>query len=65
MPMVGWICVHMIVEYFSAFEKIYSVDRHLSCWDISAGHMIYESVVPGTVRKRKQVSDSGALMVRG
>ena len=21
MPMIGWICVHTIVEYFSSFEK--------------------------------------------
>ena len=22
MPMIGWICVHTIVEYFTAFEQI-------------------------------------------
>ncbi len=27
MPMTGWICVHTIVEYFSAFEKFIPLDR--------------------------------------
>ena len=38
MPMVGWICVHMIVEYFSALEKIYSVDGTLLVGIYPAGH---------------------------
>ena len=46
MPMVGWICVHMIVEYFSAFEKFIPWIALILLGYIG-GHMIYESVCPG------------------
>ena len=25
MPMIGWVCVHTIVQYFSAFEKSFNL----------------------------------------
>ena len=27
MPMIGWICVHTIVQVFGQFQKVHSVDR--------------------------------------
>ena len=27
MPMLGWICIHTIVNTFQAFEKMYTMDR--------------------------------------
>ena len=33
MPMIGWICVHTIVQYFSAFEKLIPwIALVLLCW---------------------------------
>ena len=27
MPMIGWICVHTIVQVFGQFSEVHSVDR--------------------------------------
>ena len=43
MPMIGWICVHTIVEYFSKFEVLISwIALALLLW--IGGKMIWEAV---------------------
>ena len=43
MPMIGWICVHTIVEYFSKFEILIPwIARALLLW--IGGKMIWEAV---------------------
>jgi putative Mn2+ efflux pump MntP len=43
MPMIGWICVHTIVEYFSKFEVLIPwIDLALLLW--IGGKMIWEAV---------------------
>ena len=43
MPMIGWICVHMIVEYFSKFEVLIPwIALGLLLW--IGGKMIWEAV---------------------
>lgn len=43
MPMIGWICVHTIVEYFSKFEKLIPwIALALLLW--IGGKMIWEAV---------------------
>ena len=43
MPMIGWICVHTIVQYFQAFEKLIpSIALFLLCF--IGGKMLYEGI---------------------
>lgn len=43
MPLIGWICVHTIVQYFSAFEKLIPwIALALLCW--IGGKMIWDSI---------------------
>ena len=56
MPMIGWICVHTIVEYFSSFEKFIPWIALILLGYIG-GHMIYEEEETGV--------GFGALMVQG
>ena len=64
MPMVGWICVHMIVEYFSAFEKFIPWIALILLGYIG-GHMIYENVCPGDGEEEETGVGFWALMVQG
>lgn len=43
MPMIGWICVHSVLQYFSAFEiAIPWIALGLLCW--IGGNMIFDSL---------------------
>ena len=64
MPMIGWICVHTIVEYFSAFEKFIPWIALILLGYIG-GHMIYESVCPGDSEEEETGVGFWALMVQG
>ena len=64
MPMVGWICVHMIVEYFSAFEKFIPWIALILLGYIG-GHMIYESVCPRDSEEEETGVGFWALMGQG
>lgn len=43
MPMIGWICVHTIVQYFSAFEKLIPWIA-LGLLGFIGGKMLYEGI---------------------
>ena len=43
MPMIGWICVHTIVQYFSAFEKFIPWIA-LALLSFIGGKMLYEAI---------------------
>ena len=45
MPMTGWICVHTIVQYFRAFEKLIPWIA-LALLGFIGGKMIWEAVHP-------------------
>ena len=64
MPMIGWICVHTIVEYFSSFEKFIPWIALILLGYIG-GHMIYESVCPGDSEEEETGVGFWALMVQG
>ena len=34
MPMIGWICVHTIVEYFSSFDRTHSAGVYRWAYDL-------------------------------
>ena len=65
MPLIGWICVHTIVQYFSWFEKLIPwIALVLLCY--IGGKMLYDSI------KNKEVDESAlksvglsALLVQG
>ena len=43
MPMLGWVCVHTVVQYFSAFEKLIPwIALLLLCY--IGGKMLYDSI---------------------
>ncbi len=43
MPMIGWICVHTIVQYFQAFETLIPwIALVLLCW--IGGKMLYDGI---------------------
>jgi len=43
MPMIGWICVHTVLQYFSAFEKLIPWIA-LALRSFSGGKMLYEGI---------------------
>ena len=62
MPMIGWICVHTIVEYFLSFEKFIPWIALILLGYIG-GHMIY--VCPGDSEEEETGVGFWALMVQG
>lgn len=64
MPMIGWICVHTIVQYFSAFEKFVPWIALFLLLYIG-GHMIYESVCQKDNAEEEIGLGLAALMVQG
>ena len=65
MPMLGWVCIHTIVQYFQAFEKLIPwIALVLLGW--IGGKMLYE----GSVRRGRQEEagaavGGGALLMQG
>jgi len=43
MPMIGWICVHIVLQYFSAFEKLIPWIA-LALLSFIGGKMLYEGI---------------------
>ena len=69
MPMIGWICVHTIVEYFSKFDDFIPwIALALLLW--IGGKMIWETLHPDA-EEEKAVEEAAAkltfatLMIQG
>lgn len=63
MPMIGWICVHTVVEYFAAFEIFIPwIALILLCF--IGGNMLWEGIKGGDEEEHKAVGFAG-LMVQG
>lgn len=64
MPMIGWICVHTIANYFQAFEKMIPWIA-LFLLAFIGGNMLFEGIKGG--EEESQVANLGfsALMVQG
>ncbi len=65
MPLIGWICVHTVVQYFSWFEKLIPwIALALLCY--IGGKMLYDSI-----KNKEQLTNEGksvgvsALLVQG
>ena len=65
MPMLGWICIHTIVQYFSAFEKMIPwIALILLCW--IGGKMLWEGIKGGDADcEGKPGVGLSALLVQG
>ncbi len=64
MPMLGWICVHTIVQYFSWFEKLIPwIALILLCF--IGGKMLYEGIKNKCGEEQGAGVGFGALVVQG
>lgn len=64
MPMLGWICVHTIVQYFQTFEKLIPWIA-LALLGYIGGKMLYEGIQGGDEKKEHPGVGFGALMIQG
>ena len=64
MPMLGWICVHTIVEVFGAFEALIPWIA-LILLGFIGGKMLYEGIKGGEEGDEPKKTTIGALMVQG
>ena len=64
MPMVGWICVHTIVEYFKIFEKMIPWIALILLVFIG-GKMLFESLCRDEPEKGAAGLAIGTLMIQG
>ena len=64
MPLLGWVCVHTIVQYFNAFEKFipWIALGRLGC---IGGKMIYEGIKCKDESCELRSVSIGALLVQG
>ena len=64
MPMIGWICIHTIAQYFSAFEKMIPWIALLLLLLIG-GKMLLEGIRGEEEEEEVKSLSLGALMVKG
>ena len=64
MPVIGWICVHTVVQYFSAFEKLIPWIALVLLLFIG-GKMLIEGIKNEEEESEKSGVGFGALMVQG
>ena len=64
MPLIGWVCVHTIVEQFKAFERFIPWIALILLAYIG-GKMVWEGIHPGEEGEEKPAVGFGALMVQG
>ncbi len=64
MPMIGWICVHTVVQYFKSFEKLIPwIALILLCY--IGGKMLKDSLSGAEEEAEKEKVGLSALMVQG
>ena len=66
MPMLGWICVHTIMQYFQAFEKMIPWIA-LALLGFIGGKMLFESLKKdsdGELNKKARALTVGALLLQ-
>ncbi|EOS49526.1 hypothetical protein C809_01538 [Lachnospiraceae bacterium MD335] len=64
MPVIGWICVHTVIQYFTAFGKFIPWIALILLAYIG-GKMLYEGIRNRDTDKEKQHLGIGALFVQG
>lgn len=64
MPMIGWICVSAITQYFNAFQKLIPWIA-LALLGFIGGKMLYEGIVNKDSEEEKPAVGLSALLVQG
>ncbi len=64
MPMIGWICVHTVVQYFSALQKFIPYIAFILLGFIG-GKMLFEAIKNKDDEQKTSKVTFGALMVQG
>lgn len=64
MPMIGWICVSAIAQYFNAFQKLIPWIA-LALLGFIGGKMLYEGIVNKDSEEEKPSVGFSALLVQG
>ena len=64
MPLIGWVCIHTIVQYFQAFETLIPWIA-LALLGYIGGKMLLEGLHPGEEEEVKPGVGFAALMVQG
>ena len=64
MPMIGWICVHTIVQYFKAFEKFIPWIA-LALLSYIGGKMLVDGIKNKDSEAEKSKVSLGALLIQG
>lgn len=64
MPMIGWICVHTILQYFQFFEKLIPWIA-LGLLGFIGGKMLLEGIKQGDSEEEKPAVGFAALLVQG
>lgn len=64
MPMIGWICVHTVVQYFQTFEKMIPwIALVLLCY--IGGKMLLDGLHPGEEEEKIRGLTFHALLIQG
>ncbi|MBO7703935.1 MAG: manganese efflux pump [Solobacterium sp.] len=64
MPMIGWVCVHTIVEHFRAFESFIPWIA-LILLSYIGGKMLWEGLHPSEEEESSSVLNAGELIIQG
>lgn len=64
MPMIGWICVSAIAQYFNAFQKLIPWIA-LALLGFIGGKMLYEGIVNKDSEEEKPAVGLSAILVQG
>lgn len=64
MPLIGWVCIHTIVQYFTAFEVMIPWIA-LALLGYIGGKMLLDGIRPGQEEEVKPGVGLSALMVQG
>lgn len=64
MPMLGWICVHTILQYFQIFEKLIPWIA-LGLLGFIGGKMLYEGIRKDVAEEEKPAVGFTGLMIQG
>lgn len=64
MPMIGWVCISTIAQYFNAFQKLIPWIA-LALLGFIGGKMLYEGIVNKNFEEEKPAVGLSALLVQG
>ncbi len=64
MPLIGWVCVHTVLQYFEGFQKFIPWIA-LALLSYIGGKMLYETIVKKEAAEECKAASLGAIMLQG